>query len=255
MPRTAWTATICLLVLTGCGGAEVEPEATPSTTSGSSSTSTSSLAADDAAPQATPTEVVERWLAAIASGDADTTTSMLGPYSRAAVLDQGGVEEMMTGLGEGMAAFGADGVQRIAVELAQPDGAYVVTASGSIEREGMVERDARAWLVHPQGESDVVEAFSPVTPEIVSPATGSSTRAADETVRVYLPAGGVPGASVDGELVEEVTSEPADGDLSLVEATPPAGGWPSGEQTVTVWVVPTAGDGPWAAVAVPVTVD
>ncbi len=264
MGRGLVVTAVCLAVLAGCGGEEeVATSPTTGTTSEAPSTSAST------SPSASETEsgtagiggeevalaVVAQWLARLAEGNATAAYEMLGVISQRTVDTLGGMEGLMPGLQEGMAAF-ADAGDRTVVGVPGQDGAHVVTYSGDIEREGITEFDARAWAVHPEGELDVIEAFSLIGPEIDSPPAGSTDLAADEDVRVYLPAGGTVTALLDGEVVTSVAEEGADGDQVLVTVSPPTGTWPAGRHVVTVAVTPTApgGDGPWVAVAVPLTI-
>lgn len=249
--RCAWLAVplAAVLALSACGGQPparpgVSPTS-PATTSPPSLTEPTATAVDTGPGVAVTT--VQAWLDALRDGDLDTARSMLGQSSAMAVESMGGLEQLASALAEGMAAFGADGVEWDAVRLQGVD-AYLVTATGEIEREGMSETDAHAWLVHPEDGRDVVEAFATPLAEVVQPGP-ASTLPAGAAVDVLLPAGAVH-AVADGEPVEAAV-DGADGGRVRV-AVRPDGGWSPGRHVVAVASVPESAGaaGPWASVAV-----
>jgi hypothetical protein len=173
---------------------------------------------------------------------------MLGAWSARNVEAMGGLEPMASGLAEGMAQF-RDAASWSSVPVPGHDGAFLVTASGQITREGTTETDARAWLVHPEGGRDVVEAFGSGSLPVVTPTDG--TLGARGAVGVVL-AAGAPVTVLDGEpLASGTTSEPA-GDGTVRVTVLPQGGWGAGPHVVSVATVPEqpGGDGPWDATAV-----
>jgi hypothetical protein len=260
-----------VLLLAGCGGgSQPGSEATVTTSAGAGSPTTGSPATSSPATSspatsspatttagATPpagadaaVETVRAWLTALGNGDLEAARADLGLWSQRNAEGQGGLEGMASGLAEGMAAFAAEGVQWTVVAVPEHPRALVVVASGEVEREGMREQAAHAWLVHPQRGEPVVEAFSPAPPEVMAPQPGEPL-GADAPVEVLLPAGTAL-AVADGELVTSgVTSEPADGDRVRVRVLPD-GGWSPGRHVVAVVTVPQqpGGDAPWGTVAV-----
>jgi hypothetical protein len=247
-------AAVLAVLLAGCGGgtassgAVVEPStpagSSPSTTAPSPSPSDSSRpTASDAAG-----DVVLAWLDALGEGDTATAQSMLGAWSADNVEAMGGLEAMASGLAEGMAQF-RNAASWSSVPVPGHDGAFLVTASGQITREGSTEADARAWLVHPEDGRDVVEAFGSGALPVVAPTDGTlGDRGAVEVVL----ASGTPVTVLDGEpLASGVTVEPA-GDGKVRVTVLPEGGWGAGPHVVSVATVPeqSGGDGPWDATAV-----
>jgi hypothetical protein len=153
---------------------------------------------------------------------------------------------MASELSEGMVAFAADGVRWDAVAVPHLEDAFLVTAAGQVTREGMTETDAHAWLVHPEGGRDVVEAFSPKPPDILNPPR-SEPLPSGAALEASLPVGRLM-VVLDGELVNP---EQMDADADGRVAVRLDGGWPVGQRVVTVVSVPTSpdADGPWGALA------
>ncbi len=257
MRRELAAAALCLAALGACAqGDSATTSARTTTPSAASATSTpTSTPSETAAGEQAALAVVDLWLSTLSDGDAGAAYDMLGPFSRQAVGTMDGMEGLMPGLQEGMAAF-AGATDRTSLEVPGQPGAHVVTYSGDVQREGQTEFAAVAVIVHPAGELDVLDAFAIIGPSVDSPPPGSTDLDPAGDVRVYLPAGGTVTALLDGELLTSVAEEGADGDQVLVTVSPPAGTWPGGRHVVTVAVTPTTpdGDGPWSAEAAPVTI-
>lgn len=241
---------VTVLLLAGCGGGDVGT-ATPTGSAPFSTVSSPPPPPSSTPSTASPTTdavgLVEQWLAAVSEGELAAAEATLGASSLAAVEEMGGLEAIASGLAEGMAAFGADGVAWSVVPV--PDaGAHLVVASGEVEREGMREVDAHAWLVHGEDGRDVVEVFSSPAADVVPPGP-------DGAVTARLPAGRVV-VAVDGAVVETGVETQAADDLVEVSVRP-GGGWSTGAHVVAVAVVPDGpdADGPWAAGAVTFVAD
>lgn len=267
-------AVATLVVLAACGNGEVGPTepgegATTShrqETSAPRSPTEPSTTSTDPSEQpseqvdgATAIGVVQEWLEAAQSGNTGALADLTGSFSLRGAEGLGGLEGIRSGLAEGMGAFAqAQDARWSAVVIPSQADSWIVVVEGSVTREGMTERDARSWVVHPEGDRGlVVEGFAASPPEVASPPGGGRALAPDAPVDVYLAAGNGSGTVLlDGEpLAEGVDVATADGDQLRVTALPP-GGWPAGEHTVTVAGVPADADadGPWASVAVPVVV-
>jgi len=239
------------LLLTGCGdGSGAGEGASTATGTSAPSTSASPTTTESAPETSTPGEAVgtedavaavRAWLTAVSTGDLAAARASLGAWSRTAADQLGGLESLASGLAEGMAAFTAEGVRWDAVAVPGTD-AVLVTAAGEVEREGMREVDARAWLVHPEGGQDVVEVFSAPPAEVTAPQDGELTATVPTGTVVVV---------VDGELTEDGVSTTADGDVTTVRVAPD-GGWSGGRHVVTVASLPATADaaGPWATAAV-----
>lgn len=283
-PAAAVVATT-LVVLAACGDGQVPPtqpgggamssqsratsvppSATePSTTATATEQSTtatepSEQPSEDPADQGAAIAVVLEWLEAAQSGDTDALADLTGEFSVRGAEEFGGLAEASTGLAEGMGAFAdTQDARWSAVEIPSQPASWIVVVEGTVTREGMTERDARSWVVHPEGDRGlVVEGFAPSPPEVVSPPQGSRDLAPGVPVEVYLGAGNGSGTVLlDGApIAEGIDVAAVDGDQIRVTALPP-GGWPAGAHTVTVASVPgdDAGPGaPWTSVAVPVVV-
>jgi hypothetical protein len=191
-------------------------------------------------------DVVQTWLGQLRDGDTAAAQAGLGSWSARNAEPAGGVAGMASGLAEGMAAFGADGISWDAVPVPGHDEAFLVTAAGRVTREGTTETDARAWLVHPEDGRDVVEAFSPQPPEVVVPPRGEPLPSG-AALEATLPVGELV-VVLDGGLV---TPAHVDADADGRVAVRLDGGWPAGQHVVTVASVPTSpsGEGPWSALA------
>jgi len=259
-PATAVLVTLLVAVLAACGD-DSEPTGAPSadastTSSDPTSSAPTSDPADTGAPadEAAAMAVVDEWIASIGTGDTELVESGLGPTSRAAIEAMGGMESIMSGLAEGMAAFGQPGLERAAVALPGHEGAWLVTYHGEVSSEGQTGYDAHSWLVVPGADGADVEAFAQPLPEVLAPADRTAART-DEMVTVTLPAGGQVLALLDGTTVLPGSLvEPADGDQVRISAAP-EDGLPTGSHTITVAVVPEAGAGTaWATTAVAFTV-
>lgn len=239
-------AVLALGLSAGCGTATTPagaPVRVTGETAGSPAPDASSTAAASAA-----VELVRDWLGDLAAGDVAAAERVLGEFSRQGAQAYGGLQDMASGLAEGMAAFGGEGTSWDAVPVPGRDGAYLVTAAGEVTREGMTEAAARAWLVHPEAGHDVVEAFSATAPEVVVPRAGERLPA-DVPVEAVLPAG-APVVVVDGEVVTAgVSTQGAGADRVRVRVLPD-GGWSPGRHVVTVATVPEPGaPAPWVATA------
>jgi hypothetical protein len=247
--------------LTACsddpGGGAPTPTATPpahaDSTGNTPATGEPTEAAGVAAERAEQT--VHAWLVALREGDADRMATLLGAASLAAAPGLRDAERVPSELAEGMAAF-ADADDWSVVQVPGRDGTYLVVASGEITREGMTERDARAWFVHPADGDPRVEAFTEILPEVVAPTRGAP-HSADAPVEMVLPGAGA-GAAVlamaDGKNASaRSATEPAAGRVR-VTLPPPRGGWAAGEHVVAAGVAPADADDPWPATAVAFTV-
>lgn len=275
--RTGVAVAASAVLLTACGGGDLESggSGAPSETSTSGSTSsaatrpteptepasTEPVEDPDGAPAAgdAAVGVVLEWLAAAQSGSTDAMADLTGSFSLRGAERFGGLEEVRTGLAEGMGAFAdtRDARWSAVVVPSQVD-SWIVVVEGAVTREGMTERDARSWLVHPEDDRGmVVEGFASSPPQVVAPPEGIRDLASDRPVEVYLAARSGSGTVLlDGEpLADGVDVATADADRLRVTALPP-GGWPAGEHTVTVAGVPAdaGAEGPWVSVAVPVVV-
>ncbi len=102
--------------------------------------------------------VVDEWLTALARGDGDRARGLLAPAS-APVTDDAAWDDLLSGLTEGAGAFAPGGAvqDRTAAVVSlsgsgRPD-AHVVTVSGTVTREGVVEDAAHAvvTLATPDG--------------------------------------------------------------------------------------------------------
>lgn len=108
---------------------------TPDTTEVPQTTATAPEALDEA--EAEQTAVA--WIDSLAAGDILGAYDQLDDVSQAR-MDRGQLEELSSGLFEGAAAFAQPGVTRAATVLDGPDVSLaVVTFTGDVEREGMVE--------------------------------------------------------------------------------------------------------------------
>lgn len=249
-PATA-VLVAALVALTAACGADSDPTTAPTSTA-----PTSSASSGTTAPPATTTDqanamaAVDAWIASIGTGDMAAIENGLGPTSRGAIQQMGGLATLMSGLAEGMANFGLGDMQRSAVPVPDHEGAWLVTYQGEVSAEGLTGYDAQSWLVVPGDDGAKVETLSWPLPEVLAPADPYATTEA-ETVTVTLPAGGTVLTVLDGTtalpgpLVEGI-----DGDQVQISAAP-EDGLPSGQHAITVAVVPEAGnDGPWATTAV-----
>ncbi|GAB2682684.1 hypothetical protein [Thalassiella azotivora] len=257
--RWAALAVVLALGAAGCGDDSVDapapgdaPAVTASSTSPAASpTSDGGLSADDAE------QAVRAWLAAARDADVPGMTDLLGPSSVAAAEGLGGLDSLASGLAEGVAAF-ADAQDWTVAEVPGHPDARLVVASGEVTREGMTERDARAWFAHRLDGRVVVEAFTGVVPEVVRPLPGQPHRA-DAAVEVVLPAAGDDATLLvlaDGEdVTATATAEGADGDRVRVSVPAPAGGWAADGHVVAVGLAPADPGGPWPATAVSFSVD
>lgn len=273
-PVRAVVVAACLVVLAACGdgGAgstapgggtttsrSVAPSPAPSPAEPVAPSTGAEQGADEQVDGATAIGVVQEWLEAAQSGNTDALADLTGSFSLRGAEGLGGLEGISSGLAEGMGAFAqAQDARWSAVVIPSQADSWIVVVEGSVTREGMTERDARSWVVHPEDDRGlVVEGFAASPPEVASPPGGGRALAPDAPVDVYLAAGNGSGTVLlDGEpLAEGVDVATADGDQLRVTALPP-GGWPAGEHTVTVAGVPADADadGPWASVAVPVVV-
>lgn len=79
------------------------------------------------------------WIEALFAGDTEAAYGLLDDQTRAD-LDPAEFEELSSGLFEGAAAFAAEGIARTVVAVPADAGEFhVVTFTGDVEREGMVE--------------------------------------------------------------------------------------------------------------------
>ena len=248
-----------LLLVAGCG--QDAPTTTPTELDAPSSTSTapspdpSPTTAEPGAPAPEDAEeamaTVDAWLATIATGDGEQVLAGLGPLSLTAVEAMGGIDTLMPGLSEGMAAFAQPGLERSAVPVPGNGGSWLVTYAGEVEAEGTTSWNAHSWLVTRGEGPPRVETFSSPPPEVLAPADPTAAQP-DEMVTVTLPAGGEVVAVLDGTtLLPGSLVEGIDGDQVKVSAAL-EDGLPSGKHVITVAVVPQTGAaGPWATTAVP----
>ncbi len=257
-PRALVPAVALLAFVAGCGDDAPTASSTTTSTTTTAEPSTTSSSAEPSPAEPSPDgeegayASVDAWLAATASGEPEEVLAGLGPSSlRAVAAMGGGIEQLMSGLAEGMSTYAQPGLARTAVEV-RP-GAWLVTYAGERQVEGTTEASARSWLVVDEGDGPKVEAFVHPLPEVVSPADPAAATASD-VVTVLLPAGGDALAYLDGTTPVPVQVEPADGDLVRITAAP-EGGLPSGAHSVTVVVVPgDAGGTTWASTTVVLTV-
>ena len=247
-------------LLAGCGddGTATTPSSTTTTVAPTTSTTSpdpSPTTAEPGAPAPADAEgamaVVDAWLATIPTGDGEQVLAGLGPLSLTAVEAMGGIDALMPGLSEGMAAFAQPGLERSAVPVPGNGGSWLVTYAGEVEAEGTTSWNAHSWLVTRGEGPPRVETFSTPPPELLAPADPTAARP-DEMVTVTLPAGGEVVAVLDGTtLLPGSLVEGIDGDQVQVSAAL-EDGLPSGKHVITVAVVPQTGAaGPWATTAVP----
>ena len=112
-------------------------------------TTTSVIPAEQVAVGAEETAVA--WIDALGAGDMDTAYDLFDDQTRAD-LDRAQFEELSTGLAEGAAAFGAEGITSdVATVEAAVGSFHVVTFSGDVEREGMIETAAYPVVVTDTG--------------------------------------------------------------------------------------------------------
>ncbi|HEX4903281.1 MAG TPA: hypothetical protein VFV42_10765 [Acidimicrobiales bacterium] len=91
------------------------------------------------------------WLDRLFAGDIEGAYGLLDDTSRAAMSFED-FELLGSGLFEGAAAFAGEGIQREVLQVETAAGAVsVVTFSGEVEREGMVEAAAYPVVVTPSG--------------------------------------------------------------------------------------------------------
>jgi hypothetical protein len=100
-------------------------------------TTTSIVPGDELDAYAEQTAVA--WIDALGDGDMDGAYGLLDDQTRTD-LDQAQFQELSSGLAEGAAAFAQDGVEREVSVVTATDGLFhVVTFTGDVEREGMIE--------------------------------------------------------------------------------------------------------------------
>ena len=122
-----------------------DPDVTPPPTEDDASTdttappetTTSVVPGDQLAAEAEQTAVA--WIDALGAGDMDAAYDLFDEQTRAD-LDRAGFEELASGLAEGAAAFAADGIAREIEVIEAASGVFhVVTFTGDVQREGMIE--------------------------------------------------------------------------------------------------------------------
>ena len=114
-----------------------EDDASPDTTTTPPETTTSVVPGDELAAETEQTAVA--WIDALGAGDMDAAYDLFDAQTRAD-LDRAGFEELASGLAEGAAAFAADGIAREVEVIEAASGVFhVVTFTGDVQREGMIE--------------------------------------------------------------------------------------------------------------------
>lgn len=126
----------------------------PDTTEPPATTSTTVPGAIDAAGAE---DVAASWLESLFAGDIDGAYDQLDPTSQS-LLDRDGFEELSSGLAEGAAAFSEPGIARAVAVVDAADAPFaVVTFTGDVEREGMVETASYPVVVTASGVHFVVD--------------------------------------------------------------------------------------------------
>jgi hypothetical protein len=140
------------------GEVDADPEATeppaPDTTQPPEATEppeTTSTTVPEAIDAAQAEEVAATWLGSLFDGDVDGAYDQLDLASRS-LLDRDGFQELSSGLAEGAAAFSRPGITRAVTVLDAADASFaVVTFTGDVEREGMIETASYPVVVTASG--------------------------------------------------------------------------------------------------------
>jgi hypothetical protein len=101
--------------------------------------------------------VAATWLESLFAGDIDGAYDQLDLTSQS-LLDRTGFEELSSGLAEGAAAFSQPGITRTVAVVDAADASFaVVTFTGDVEREGMIETASYPVVVTASGVHFVVD--------------------------------------------------------------------------------------------------
>ena len=140
------------------------PETTPAPTPDTTVADTTPPASDPAETMLAAEQLAGEWLSLIRAGDAEAAYAVLDDWSRGAMSFAAWQEEA-TALAEGAGAFAGPTTSSTATLVEQPDGepVRVVTFTGEVEREGLVEFASYAVAVTGDGD-DLAIRYAPEGP-------------------------------------------------------------------------------------------
>lgn len=170
-------------IVAACGGDDSSSadKTTTTSTTASSSTTTSTTTAAPSGPQVKDaTGTVRAWLRAVADGDDATAVAMLSERSLAKIGGADGYQKMKIELAEGWGAWGrAEGIELTAKTLPFPKDVAVVVLHGNVSQEGPPQESWNALPVVATPDGDRVEAFLDFGTITSDPAEGGTLASGD----------------------------------------------------------------------------